>query len=76
MHDVEIWTSQTHGKEIDLLLQLNLEADFADQEKGERSPRTSLEKLRNEWQRNDDGNWELYLTMLLLSPLRASGRRW
>ncbi len=46
------------GKKIDLLLQLNLEADFADQEEANGS-RRQFGEIKKWWQRNDDGNWEL-----------------
>ena len=59
MHeDVDI-TNFT-GKKIDLLLQLNLDADFADQEEAANGTRRQFGETKKTWRRNDDGNWELY----------------
>ena len=45
-------------KKVDLLLQLNLEADFADQEETI-NVRRQFGELKKSWRRNEAGNWEL-----------------
>src|SRR5579871_5428074 len=57
MHE-DVDVTNFTGKQIDLRLQLNLDADFADQEEAT-GTRRQFGEIKKSWQRNDDGNWEL-----------------
>ena len=46
-------------EEVELKLQLEIDADFADQEETVR-PREQFGDLKREWRRNENDNWELF----------------